>query len=156
MEKLPGSVHDLKSLYTADGPNNLLISILIPHHQSYYAINVATEATTNPAAQWTANAEEQFDGDYSIRTKFTAPGFENLVMTASNGDVEDGSILGGTWSAHPTQKFRLIIWSGGHYSFVTLNGLAVQPASVGVKGSPLILKRMNNRPGPGQLWASRT
>jgi hypothetical protein len=131
--------------------------MLIPHHQNAYAINIATEATTNPAAQWLASAEAQFDGDFSIRTKFTAPGFEDLVMTMSNGDAEGSSILGGKWIGHPTQRFRLIVFGVGSHSFVTPNGFAVQPASTGVKGSPLILGRQNNgQLGPAQRWISRS
>jgi hypothetical protein len=147
---------NLNSLYTADGPDNLIISILIPHLQSAYPINIATEPTSNPAAQWTANVEPAFNQDWSIRTKFSAPGFENLVMTASNGDVEGSSILGGTWRADPTQRFRIIQQSLGRYLLITLNNLAVQPASVGVKGSPLVLGRLGNMPAPGQVWVSRT
>ena len=155
MEKLSGSIYDLKSLYTANGPNNLIAAMLFPQqHQGYFAVNIATEATTNPAAQWTANAEAQFNGDFTIRTK--ARPFENIVLTASDGDSEGSAILGGAFIAYPTQRFILIQWSAGKHSFVTPNGFAVRPAAVGVKGSPLILQKFHDRPDPGQVWISRT
>lgn len=156
MDKLSGSIYDLQSLYASGGPNDLLVSIFVPHQQPAYQVLMSSLPTNYSSAQWTANAEAAFDGDFSIRTKYSAPGFENLVMTASEGDVENSTIWCGPWSAHPTQRFQLIQWHQGQHSLVTKSGLAIQPAALGVKGSKLILAKFNDTPAQGQVFISRT
>jgi len=152
--KLEGPVantYHIGSMHPSDGPQNLIAAILIPHQQPAYKIDTATVPPSYSSAQWWLNNE---NGNFSFRTMFTAPGFENLVMTRSNGDVDGGAVLGGKFINHPTQLWMFIQWRPAHYTFFAPGtDLALQPQQLGVVGSPLILRKMvNNTPGPGQLW----
>jgi hypothetical protein len=145
------NTYHIGSMYPKEGPQNLIAAILIPHQQPAYKIDTASIPASYSSAQWWLNNE---GGNFSIRTEFTAPGFENLVMTRSNGEVDGGAVLAGRFINHPTQLWMFIQWSPHRYTFFAPGtNLALQPKELGVVGSPLVLGRfVNDNPGPGQLW----
>jgi hypothetical protein len=131
----------------SDGPTNLIATIFI-HSPSPHRIDMASSSPTYANSQWRLVPSGNHFGIISLYAQEP-----NLAMTIFGADSEGTAVRANTWSGANEQLWTATNVVGKLWTFVSLGGHALQPASFST-GADLILGHFtgSNNPGAGQLW----